>query len=486
MDRERLDKIKASWDNFKEKGMANFAAFGMDGGGAERPTTLTGDRTKDEVMEWFLNPDDFADEMRDMSRLYYIGNSIYYRTINYYTNLILLDYVLIPDFLEFEESDKEKIIKSKQKVKEYADSILKKPMVRNIIKAVLKDGAYYGYERKEGKVYFFQRLPNEYCREGAIVNGYPSIEFDFKYFDSDEELLELYDSEFTTKYNSYTNGSEGEWQMLDPVKSLCVPMESEDFNFPALTSLFADLMDLDDYFNYMKQATETDVAKILIQKAPMNEETGEMLVEPEDILFFQNAIAEILSDKYKVVSTPFDIDSINFTQSRSGDAGFSGVNDMKRKVMDGAGLSKAILGDTDTSTGLKYNHDVAVSFVFAIVEKIESWINFRLKTIASRKHGFKVGYLRTTGNNRNDVFDSMNDLLSIGGSLFYAIAATGMNPDDYMSLVQLENLLGYKDMLELPGSIYTQPGGKESEGRPEQDEVEETGEETRDTDGNDR
>lgn len=490
VDGQNMDKKRELWEEFRNRGYLNFASFGSIGGttSVHDREALTGGHTKEDIKEWFLNPDEFIEDVNDQSRLYYISESIYYRTINYYTNLLLLDYVLVPTFFQFEDADLEKIMKSKEKVVEYCDAIINKPTLRKIIKAVLKDSCYYGYERKEGKQYYLQRLPNKYCREGAIVNGFPSIEFDFSYFDTNSERLELYDSEFQTKYNSYTNGTEDKWQMLEPDKSICIPMESEDYNFPALTSLFIDLADLESYYNYMKQATETDISKILIQKAPMNKETGEMLVDPSDILFFHNAIAEILEERYKVVSTPFEVESIKFTEGKSSDAGFTGLSDMKRKVLDGAGLSKAVLGDTDSATGLKYNHDVAVSFVFSIIEKIEAWVNYRLKSISTRKLGFKVKFLRTTGNTQEGIFKTMNTLLSIGGSLFATISAAGMNPDDYMALLQLENLMGVKDMLTLPQSIHTQSGsGEEKEaGRPEQDDIGDAGEITRDTDGNDR
>lgn len=479
-------RARESWEKMRKSGYGNFASKGASGGlFREEREAIDINSDKADILEWLTNPDDSSTEIRNQSRLYYINESMYYRVINYYTNLLLLDYVYIPAFLDFESLDKEKVLKSKEKVVEYCDSVLSKPALRNIIKAVLKDSCYFGYERKEGKQFYMQRLLNEFCREGAIVNGFPTIEFDFSYFEADEDKLELYDSEFTAKYNAYTNGTEDKWQMLDEKKTMCIPMESEDYNFPALTSLFADIIDLNDYYAYMKASTESDVSKVLIQKAPMNENTGEMLVEPEDILFFQKAIADILEDKYKVVSTPFEVDSINFTRGKSGDAGYSGLTDMKRKILDGAGLSKAVLGDTDSATGLKYNHDVAVSFVFSIVEKIEAWANYRLKSIGTRKIGFKVKFLRTSGNTQENTFDLMNSLLAVGGSLYATISSAGVNPDDYMALVQYENMMGVKDMLTLPQSIHTQSGDKEA-GRPEQREVEETGEQARDGDTNDR
>ena len=224
-------------------------------------------------------------------------------------------------------------------------------------------------------------------------------------------------------------------------------MESEDFNFPALTGIFDDLIDLDDYFAYMKEATELDTARILLQTPPMNDKTGEMLVDPDIVEFFQKAIAGVLDDKFKVVSTPFDVDSINFTQSKAGDVGFDGVEKMKDAVWNGVGVAKPIFGETDSASGVRLNHSTKTAFVFSIVEKIEVWVNQRLKYIATKKYPFKVKFLPTTNLYRKETFDMFNTLLSIGGSLYMAISSAGINPDDYIRLLQLENLEGAKDHL---------------------------------------
>ena len=472
---------------YKEQGFKNFSIIGSNKSGNSDRASLKNSFSKEDIEKWFENPDKYSAELRNLSRLLYISKGVYYTTINFYTNLLTLDYTMPPRFVDFDVKNKENILKSKQKALDYCDDVLQKPTIRNIIKASLKDGCYFGYERSGGSSFYIQRLPNDFCREGAWVDGLPYIEFNFSFFDKSEEKLDLYDKEFSQKYNLYKVDKSKVWQQLDYLKCICIPLESEDFNFPALTGIFDDMIDLDDYYKYMKQAIELDVSRILIQTPPMNKETGEMLVDPDEVRFFQNAIADVLDDRFKIVSTPFEVDSISFTQSKSGDAGFDGVEKMKSTIWNGVGISKSVYGEPEGATGQKISHEVNVSYVFSIVEKIEMWINRRLKRVGTKKYGFKVKFLPTTNINRKESFEMWNKLLAIGGSLNMAISSAGMNPEDYILMLQMENLEEVKDHLTLPESIYTQSGvGDDKGGAPPKDDLGDSGDRTRDTDGNDR
>lgn len=480
---------KALRDNFeklKDKGFRAFSIIGKNNSKEKKFETLKDTYTKEDIAKWFTNPEEHEKEIRDFSRLLYVSKGMYNVAINYYTNLPTLDYLLIPSFYNMKA--KNAILESKNEAHEYCEDILNNVTLRSVLKAVLKDAAYYGYERNGGGSFYLQRLPNDYCREGAIVNGLPSIEFDFSFFDKNEDRLELYEREFNTKYQAYLNNTNKEvdlqWQPLDYNKTICVPLESEDFNFPALTGIFDDLMELDDYYKYMKDATELETSEILIQTPPMDEKTGELLVEPDDFLFFQNAIAEILDEKFKIVSTPFKINHIDFKKGKSGDAGFDGVDKKKDSIWNGAGITKTVFGDADGSTGQKINLEINTAYVFSIVDKIELWANKRLKRVGNSEYPFKVKFLRTTNMYRKEMFDMHKNLLDIGGSIETLISCAGFNPEDYKRLLMLENLEGVKDLLVLPQSIYTQPGDSDNTGRPKSDTVDDAGDKTRDGDGN--
>lgn len=468
-------------DSLKNINWGKFSAMGTAKSSSRNAPSINSLISKTDLLNWMEDPTLNNKELRDASRLFYIADSLYRQTIQYYTDLLTLDYLLLPNFEDFDESDLDKIAKSKAKSREFLSGMTRKSKVREIIKTAIKNGVFFGYERKEGKSSYIQTLPADYCREGAIINGFYSIEFDTSYFDNAESKLLLYDKSFEKLWRKARNEGE-KWQQLDPEYSLCIPMELSDFNFPTFVGSIVDGLDLDDFYKYMKQTLENQVSKILVQLAPLDEKTGQPLVDPEVLLFFQNAIAKTLDDNVKVVSTPFKVDTISFNKSKSSDAGLSSVDTMKAKASGGLGLAQAVIGNDKSTAGLKYNHENNVGFVLGIIEKFEEWINHRLSSIGNRKFGFQIGYLPSSRSNRGEIFDGSNALLNVGGSIMVAIASLGIDPDNYMAQVKLEKLTRLKDELEVPNSVWTTSSKEDAKGRPKSKDVDltDSGDQTRD------
>ena len=83
------------------------------------------------------------------------------------------------------------------------------------------------------------------------------------------------------------------------------------------------------------------------------------------------------------------------------------------------------------------------------------------------------------------ILDMYYKLLSIG-TISPVISSMGMNPESYIKILQLENMEGIKDYLQVPSSMHTQPSGDGEGGAPSKgdDEIGDAGEQTRDDDGN--
>lgn len=479
----RAEEIKNAYAEAEAKKFARTGIFGGSSAGKGANKVLSDKFTKEEIQTWFTDPDTYEKELRDLSRYLYVSKGLYYTAINFYTNLLTLDYNTVPMFSDFDMGNYESIMRSKNMVTDYCEDILDKSFLRSMIKAVLKDGAFYGYERKANSSYYMQRLQNDYAREGSLVNGLPSVEFDFGFFDDNEDALEGYDAEFASKYRLYQGDDDLQWQMLEPKNTICIPLESDDFNFPALTGIFDDLTDLDDFYKYMKDSIEMDTEKVVVQKPPMNQETGEMLVMPSDISFFQDALAHVFDERYKVVSTPFELDTIDFTKNKMSNSAFDGVDKMKDATWNGTGIAKPIFGETDSASGLKMNYEVSASYVFTIIEKLERWLKDRLSRLGTKKYRFKVEFFRTTNVYRQEAFDMQYKLFTAGGALRPLISSAGMNPDSYVRMLQMENMEGVKDFLTVPQSMHTQPSGGDGEsGAPTlgDDAIGDAGEDTRD------
>lgn len=502
---KKINKQEEYLEILKREGITP-QTFSMFGGGGENINPFGFDRLSDQfsvqdISSWILDPEGNSEELINVARLFYFSKAYVNRVINHYVDIMRLDYNILPEFKTLELPDKDELYESIQEVRNYLDYVIGKTTVRNMLKTVLNKGIYFGYERNDGDMYHIQTLPNEFCRRGVVVNGLHTIEFNFdEFFDGeDDPKFESFDPEFKTLYRkSLTEEDANGWYQLNPEFSVIILSEEEDFSLPFITGLMLDLLDLDDFYGYMKKGIERDVSQILIHKGEIDQETGEPLTNPEILQFFHMALEQGLRDMNHdatVVSTVFDVDSIDFTKSKSSDAGYTSVDTVEDKVSAGSGVSDSLLGKGDSATSLKLNNANVIAYVMHLLEKIEKWVNTRLRERASGDYYFKVRYLPTTYNEdyNDNIYKKSKGLLDIGGSLLYAISSAGINPYEYINMVMLESIMEFKDILELPLNINTTSGEdiKDSEdsepGRPKSDDgdLSDGGEQTRDDDAND-
>ena len=83
--------------------------------------------------------------MRAISEYFYNTNGIYSRVCDYAAYLYRYDWYIVPEILEKENSNTEKIIKEFNTILNYLDNSHVKKVCGDIALDVIKYGAYYGY-----------------------------------------------------------------------------------------------------------------------------------------------------------------------------------------------------------------------------------------------------------------------------------------------------------------------------------------------------
>ena len=466
----------------------NFAKAGMFGGQEvgvpQQRTSLSAETSHDDLLEWLSVPEDNKENLLNLSRKFYFTISKYAMAVNYYQTLLTLDSFLIPKFESYENLTIEDIKADRSEVDAFCEGILNKSTSRNMLKAIVRDGGYYAVIRDEGEIPFLQRLPNSHSRSQVLVNGEHGLEFNFSYFEGNEDKLETFPKYFETMFRAFQKDSNLQWQVLEPEVSIAIPSEAEDIDVPFLIAMFRDMLELDDYYTYMKQSIQSEIDKLIVQKIPMDEETGEMLVSPDFVQLYNQIVADVIDSRYSVITTPFEIDEVNFKVGKGNDSGFSGLDTMEKKVSEGSGISPAIFRE-NSATALKANHNASISFMYAYVEKIELWANRRLRERATSLGYYKIKILPTTMSNRSEFEDMFTNMVNYGGSIAPLVAVSGIDANDYTDMLEFENALAIKDLLIPPSTAHT-GGGEDKGGRPESDvdDLSDEGVITRDTDGN--
>jgi hypothetical protein len=178
----------------------------------------------------------------------------------------------------------------------------------------------------------------------------------------------------------------------------------------------------------------------------------------EAVQFFHSELKKIIPEGASGLTTPMDIKDVSFSNATQSKEEL--LAKAERGAWVNSGYSSAMFSDNGGHTGLQMNVEVVTSNIYAVLERIEDMFCRRFKTVANTKtYEFKLKFFRTTNVNVGDNFDRMYQLLTIGGALLPLFSLVGIDAETYMTLLQVEQDLGVKDLLEVPQSMHTLNGG---------------------------
>lgn len=443
--------------------------------------------SKSDILELLNYPDQNEKALRNASIYLYNMSSHYRRLISYFASMPTYDYYLVP--LKIDSSSKINAKSLKSCFKKATDQVelmnLKHELVK-IAKTCFREDVFYGYEYESKDSYFIQPLKPDYCRIVAVEDGVYVFEFDFSYFNSRSELLEYYGSEFKKKYELYKkNSAEMRWQELNSKNSVCFKL-NEDLNYiiPPFAGTFPDIYDIADYKQLMKAKTEVENYKLLSMKLPF--ENGEFQIPLPLAREFYSQVASQLPEGIGLGLSPMDMDDFSFDQSGS-TQNTDAVTKSEAAFWSAAGASAAILGgDVTSSSAIMLSIETDAGIVYSFLRQVERWINKKLKQLSGTYH-FKLVFLNSTIYNRKEIQKQMLEACQYSLPAKYAAsAAYGISPSDFEGLLVLENeVMALHEKMVPVASSHTQTSDNSEAGRPAQDTVDETGEQTRGIDAND-
>lgn len=415
-------------------------------------------------------------ELRNISDYFYSASGAYRRLVDYYGSILTNDYIIIPH-VEPEDIESSTFLRSFERVQEYAQSSNIKNTCQQISLSVVKNGAYFGYEREIDKEIVFQELPAKYCRTRFMIKGIHAVEFDFAYFDAiplaDREfILSTFPEEFNQKYTAYLGDRQNlKWQFLDFEKARAHILGSQ---VPMLAPIFLDLLELEDYKKIDKARSSLDIYKLLIQKIPLNKD-GEIDLYMEEIEeLHRNARQMVSNTNVDVITTPCDFNDINLSDRAA--VARDDVQKATNAIYSTAGTSTVLFSDGARSTAAGLNASVKVdeSFMSPLLSQYENWYNYRLKSLASgRKIKFTISFPIITHFNRKDMMDLYVKGATLGfPTKLLTMAALGLDQFNTEHLINYENnILKLHETMIPTSSAYNPTTGDNPEGgRPESEE----------------
>src|SRR5690606_38005508 len=199
-----------------------------------------------QVSLYFNNPSQYEKELRQLSNYFFNVNAQYKTIIEYYSNMPTFSYDL--DLLgSIDSYAVDKVKKKYLETSQYVDVLNLKHELNKVLKVVMKEDVFYGYEYETKDSYFIKKVNPDYCRISSIEDGVLNYAFNFQYFDSNRDHLEAFPKEFQDKYQQYKANPNNPWLEI-PNKGVCFKYHEDlQYAIPPLNMLFESRFDLDEY-----------------------------------------------------------------------------------------------------------------------------------------------------------------------------------------------------------------------------------------------
>ena len=433
--------------------------------------------------------------LRGYSQYFFHASGEYRRLVEYFSKILTFDFLIVPvaNAATKSKGSASKNEKALATILNYADNSYIKEAGRMVALSVVKDGAFYGYEREVEDRFVLQQLPTSYCRSRFKIDGVYSVEFNFEFFNqfrTEEDKAIAFASfppEFEKMYRQFlTDSKKYQWQLLDPVFARAHMLSDE---MPFLAPVFVDLIELENYKEYDKQRTQNDIEEVVVQTIPLDED-GEFTMEIEEIsALHENARAAFSGSNRKVLTTPAKVETLDF-KSRIGQTQ-DDVEKATKMIYSSAGTPMVLFasGVGGSSVGLEKSAQTDEAIMFELLDQFERWYDNRLKALVSSKNlSYKMMFPHHSIFNIRSLQDKYQTAATFGmPTKLLWMVSLGIDQSKMSALLDYENeTLGLPDRLIPVSSSHTLTGAEDEGGRPESEEpLSDEGQKTRDQDKND-
>ncbi|WP_255233933.1 hypothetical protein [Bacillus altitudinis] len=455
------------------------------------------------VKSWLKNHNRHNKQIRETSEYLYNLNGIYRNVIDYMVSLVTLDRVVYGNSSSHDSfvSDKADYTKALSKIND-------KEIARDIIRKLSTYGTSFHYFESfrndpfpstlsdleiEGMTEINNRddfncsvltLPIDYCKIVGRKNSSYLVAFNVSYFDkftgNGRSLkLKRWPKEFRQGYVEYKKDLNKRWIVLDNNRTIANKASAgieDQWGRPIGLAAFVDMV-YDDYFVDTKRNILDELNSTLIyQTLPEGEKKGISSLSQTQQEQQHISIKDALSSRngltgYKFFSLASGT-KLNKLETNVDFLKVKGEDELIKRISTNLGFAGSALNGQDGNySSQSTNIEMVSSQIFSWLEQISNEFNkvINANIIKNPKSFIEVYYLPLTHVNRKEKVQNMKDLYTSGrGSLTAWIAATGWNPDAYISLMEYEKQEKFDEKYPVHETSFTLSKDKKA-GAPEKD-----------------
>jgi hypothetical protein len=446
------------------------------------------------------NPMTNIRELRRWAKWAYYANGTVTNAIDSLETLHSLDYIVVAK-PKREDVARGATRAQRDKMNAVLRSIRYKEVIRNAIHQAANEGMYVGYMEtrrvsvdrrmaltdedirsiseinESGVNTMVFTLPVDYVRIIGRRNNCYEAAFDLRFFDGmtpedQKRKLASFPKQIQDGWEKYhkgefTNGAC--WLRLDWRKTIVLKIKSgvnDPYGVPFAVAALDDI----DYANYFtktkRHVLDTVNNQIYYETFPEGKDKGTSALTDKQQKAQHNTVKGALTTRSdngvsffslaagtKMERLPVDVDILDEEND----------NGIKDKVNDGIGFSAAALGGSSTGNyaTASLNLEIIASKVFTWIEAVVEEMNKCLGYGAMRDKDYRVEFrvLPVTFTNREKFVKMLSDLYARGkGSLGAWIAASGVNADDYLTLMDYELYEDFENVYPVHKTSFTMTG----------------------------
>jgi hypothetical protein len=461
-----------------ETGKLKFQYYAMDTIGVTLSQELKRSRkyTREELRNMMRSPFDNIDKIQEASRYFKATNGHYQRMLHYLAQALTLDYVLYPksvlkmspDMMKkgfYETAQKAKLLDIKRNGRTFLDRLW-------------TDGEVYLYKIEDKQSIIYKEIPTYLCRASYVEDGVMRFEVSLKKI-TRKTLPEL-PLEIQNAYerNQSASNKDGkiEWYPLDD-RGVCFNILGYmSKGFPPMVYLFDTLIGYEDTSDVYENSISLDNIKLIHQKVPLDKDFLPVM-DGDIIKMYHEATKRALPKQgVSITTNPLDLQSVSF--DRSALRTKEGVSLTEEAIYNTGGISKLLFNNVSASgEGLKKSLITDEMLSFALLPQLEAYFNYELKKSKNKSFGIKI--LETTYSNRADQHTACKEALAFGGSRQMFLSTQGLEPLEGINMLQMEQAIGIDDYFVPAKSAHTQSDTGDTGGRPEETDVTDAGDASR-------
>lgn len=435
---------------------------------------------KTEVVKMLEYPQAYSGQLIKLSNYLCQVSSNYRRLIEYYSSVLLFNYVIIPDGNLSKNVDVENFKKTYTQLTVECEKYNFSQECRKIIKIAVRDGVFYGlwYENKNS--FYILPFDGDYARIFRVIDGCLDFAIDLSYFTGKEYQLNKYGNEIKDAYDKWKKNSRNNPQFFNPSNTICIKADETDFSYslPIFTGLLLSIYDIEDYKMLQKAKSENDNYQAVTMKMDTDEDGIPKMDEELAEVYYDQAASNI-GENVGLIMTPFDVDKFSFQSSSTSER--NAVVDAENDFWYLSGTSPLIFGSikANSSNALLLSVKPDEQIAFGLLIQIQRFFNMKIKKM-NLPYSFKIKFLNQSIFNTDEVANRLQKAATYGvaGAKLEYASSIGMSPSDVIGMSFLED-----NILKVGDSMFTRPlissntlsggeVGSTSEGRPTNDSKE--------------